>query len=211
MRSTSATSSIDIAKGYATTIFDLNVDRLPRSFRSAFDLVLNFGTTEHVLNQTNSFRVIHDASCAGGVIWHQVPAAGYLNHGYFTYTGRFFFELAAANNYDIVDIWFDGPDGVETLMKCWPDFQSGFPAVEKRVRGEVTTGNEVALTAANLPTVTINVIYRKLGSGTFRAPLEMSTSVGNVDMGVLQRNLANKSAAGIRRLTTSLRKRVFGS
>ena len=52
--------AIDIADGYRTTIVDLNHQGAPLWFRNAFDVVLNFGTTEHLLNQFNAFRVIHD-------------------------------------------------------------------------------------------------------------------------------------------------------
>src|SRR5436305_1897732 len=43
-------TSFDIADGYRTTIFDLNHTALPKSLQKKFDLVLNFGTTEHILN-----------------------------------------------------------------------------------------------------------------------------------------------------------------
>jgi hypothetical protein len=54
--------SMDIAKGYKTEVFDLNRENLPARHRSAYDVVLNVGTTEHVLNQYNSFKVIHEAA-----------------------------------------------------------------------------------------------------------------------------------------------------
>lgn len=65
--------AIDVAEDFQTTLFDLNRDRIPRLFRASFDLVLNFGTTEHVLNQAHAFSVIHDATKAGGHIVHQLP------------------------------------------------------------------------------------------------------------------------------------------
>jgi len=82
--------AIDIADGYGTTILDLNHTPAPPHFVGAFDLVLNFGTTEHLLNQYNAFRVMHDSTKVGGYIVNSLPAVGYSDHGYITYTPRFF-------------------------------------------------------------------------------------------------------------------------
>src|SRR3990172_13378955 len=103
--------AFDIAYGYRTTILDLNCAVLPASLQKRFDLVLNFGTTEHILNQLNCFKVIHDATKVGGYIYHSLPAVGYVNHGYITYTGRCFFDVAGFNEYELVACWFDGPSG----------------------------------------------------------------------------------------------------
>src|SRR4051812_10448115 len=48
----------DIFEGYMTTLFDLNRSAVPPIHRGYFDIVINCGTTEHVLNQLNSFRII---------------------------------------------------------------------------------------------------------------------------------------------------------
>ena len=83
--------------------FNLNSDTVPRKMRRAFDLVTNFGTSEHVANQLNTFQVIHDLTKPGGIMFHVVPAAGYSNHGFFCYDMRFFFSLARENNYAVID------------------------------------------------------------------------------------------------------------
>src|SRR5215208_7207699 len=75
----------DIFQGYMTTLFDLNRSAVPPSHRGHFDVVINCGTTEHVLNQLNSFRVIHDAARIGALMYHALPMVGYLDHGYFSY------------------------------------------------------------------------------------------------------------------------------
>jgi hypothetical protein len=58
--------AFDIMEGTDVTAFDLNHDRVPDDLFEQFDLVLNLGTTEHVMNQFNAFRVIHDAVKVGG-------------------------------------------------------------------------------------------------------------------------------------------------
>jgi hypothetical protein len=96
----------EIFEGYHTTIFDLNTSAIPEAERGSFDLVLNCGTSEHVLNQYNVFNVMHDAVRVGGVMYHAIPMTGYLKHGYFTYTPIFMCDLARANQYEIVSLIF---------------------------------------------------------------------------------------------------------
>jgi hypothetical protein len=96
-------TSIDISPhGKNVILFDLNVDTVPSSLGESFDLVTNFGTTEHILNQYNCFATIHDFTRLNGLIYHDLPMGGYFFHGYFSYTPMFFFHLAKANDYEIL-------------------------------------------------------------------------------------------------------------
>lgn len=52
---------------------------------------------------------MHDATRRGGFMYHQLPSSGHMNHCYFTYTGRFFFDLARFNGYDLMDFSFTEP------------------------------------------------------------------------------------------------------
>jgi hypothetical protein len=98
--------SYDVCMALETTIFDLNRDTVPPADQKQFDVVLNCGTTEHVVNQLNCFRVMHDATKVGGWMLHQLPASGYAGHGYFCYHELFFRDVAEANAYEIEDLWF---------------------------------------------------------------------------------------------------------
>ena len=53
--------AVDISPYPRTMAIDLNRGRLPFWKRGRYDLVTNCGTTEHVMNQLNAFRLIHDA------------------------------------------------------------------------------------------------------------------------------------------------------
>ena len=55
---------------------DLNIHFVPADLQSKFDLVTNYGTTEHVLNQMLAMRSIHDLVKPGGLIHHDLPWAG---------------------------------------------------------------------------------------------------------------------------------------
>jgi hypothetical protein len=67
--------------------------------------VTNFGTTEHVANQLNALRIMHELAAPDGVMIHRVPSQGGFNHGLVNYTPKFFGMLARNNNYRW--LWFD--------------------------------------------------------------------------------------------------------
>lgn len=68
-----------------------------------FDIVTNFGTTEHVKKeQYQPFKTMHDMIRPGGLMFSVVPEIGFLaEHGNFHYTKKFFELLAATNCYGI--------------------------------------------------------------------------------------------------------------
>jgi len=74
-------------------------------FHEKFDLVTNFGTTEHICNQGNVFENMHDLCNINGIMIGIVPFQGALNHGYFNYQPLFFEHIALANDYDMNLYW----------------------------------------------------------------------------------------------------------
>lgn len=91
-------SSIDV-EGSESIEIDLNFDDAPSRHRGSFDLVTNYGTTEHVVNQLNAFRVIHDLARVGGVMVHHLPLQGMMGHGLINYNPKFFWMLSRSNRY----------------------------------------------------------------------------------------------------------------
>jgi len=81
---------------------DLNSDEVPTRWRNHFDLVLNFGTTEHVINQFNAFRVLHDLTKPKGLIYSLFLRGGYMDHGLLHYSDRFIDLLCQANRYETI-------------------------------------------------------------------------------------------------------------
>ena len=92
--------SIDIKGG--TIRLDLNHGRVPWSLRGSYDLLVNGGTTEHIANQGNAFRAMHDLMRVGGVMYHEVPSIGWLDHGLISYQPKFFHRLARENDYEMI-------------------------------------------------------------------------------------------------------------
>lgn len=176
--------SIDIANGYRTRILDLNHAPLPVEFQHEFDLVLNFGTTEHVLNQLNCFKVIHDAAKAGGYMFHSLPAVGFLDHGYLTYTGRCFFDVAGNNEYEIADLWFEETASRDSIFDSLKSYSAYFPVLRTVLERYGASEQGRALGKLYIPDIAINVIYRKVKNKPFWGALESSTSVGAIPDGI---------------------------
>jgi hypothetical protein len=95
-------ASIDIDGSPDSLPLDLNYDDVPRLDVGKYHLVTNFGTTEHVANQLNAFKVIHDLTSLGGVMLHSLPAQGMMNHGLVNYNMKFFWMLARSNGYQLL-------------------------------------------------------------------------------------------------------------
>jgi hypothetical protein len=81
---------------------DLNRDSVPRNMRGGFQLLVNAGTTEHVANQDNAFKVMHDLVGKDGIMMHELPAGGMMNHGIVNYNMKFFWHLCRENEYEAV-------------------------------------------------------------------------------------------------------------
>jgi hypothetical protein len=159
----------DIFPGEKIKIFDLNRDSVPEHHRGRFDCVFNFGTTEHVFNQFNAFKVIHDLTRVGGHMFHQVPTAGYINHGYWVYSPRVFLELAQANNYEVSAFWITGPQGTSLI--------------ENEARAPALVWDDSLPENARLgwqqnpvPNALINALLLKKGREEFRLVLDTTTS-----------------------------------
>lgn len=172
-------TSYDVCPALKTEIFDLNSEQLPRRYRKSFDLVINGGTTEHVINQMNAFAVIHEALKVGGVAFHEVPSVGWIEHGYFTYHPTFFRDLAAANAYEIVDCWYK------------PERKMQIDTSQIDLRSAETPGEKNSFDPSAVRTETqcfnLNVVLRKRVDVPFRVGLELATSHSQVSASVARR------------------------
>jgi hypothetical protein len=92
--------SVDLCDPRATYAADLN-QPLPDLGR--YDLITNFGTTEHVFNIGGTFASIHRLLKTNGVQLHAVPGYAYIDHGYYNVHPSAYLDMARMNNYDVVD------------------------------------------------------------------------------------------------------------
>lgn len=100
---------VDVDGRVGSLVLDLNFDSAPAEHIGRYDLVTNHGTSEHLLNQYNVFKLMHDFAKPGGVMVHAVPFTVHLDHGFFNYQPNFFECLARYNSYEILGLWV-GPD-----------------------------------------------------------------------------------------------------
>lgn len=182
-----AYTSYDVCPALKTEIFDLNTDTLPAHYREHFDVVLNFGTTEHLINQLNAFAVMHDALKVGGVMFHQLPSLGWRDHGYFCYHATFLRDLAQANGYEVLDQWHT-PAGEISLegLDLRDPLRPGEPGSAVLAPGDLRMGS-----------FNLNFVVRKRVSAPFAVALELATSHSAPDSGVLGRYAARVVTSGV--------------
>ena len=173
-------TAIDIAVGYKTEVVDLNKQRLPNGMVHAFDSVVNIGTSEHILNQMNTFAAVHSACKMGGRMMHMVPSIGWVDHGYFCYTSRFFFDMAGYNEYDVIDMWFDGPAAYESVFATARQYQTYFPALSERLAKIGKVDRETLLDSLKIPMISLGLVFAKSTEKPFMGMVETSTSVGDI-------------------------------
>jgi hypothetical protein len=113
--------AIDPDSRHGALPLDLNFDKVPAEHFGRYDLVTNHGTTEHVLNQSNAFEVMHDLCKPCGLMIHILPfhGLGYLEHCFFSYHPGLFEDLALANDYSLLGMWCAPNEGA-VLIPWFP-------------------------------------------------------------------------------------------
>ena len=91
--------SIDFHGTPAALKLDLN---MKVDLGEHFDLVINNGTAEHIFNIGQVFKTIHDHTKVEGVMIHEAPFTGWFDHGLFNIQPTLFFDLATANQYNVL-------------------------------------------------------------------------------------------------------------
>lgn len=66
-----------------------------------WDLIVNHGTAEHIFNVAQVFCTMHDHCKPGGFMIHESPWTGWIDHGFYSLHPTLFYDLAAANGYEL--------------------------------------------------------------------------------------------------------------
>jgi hypothetical protein len=157
-------ATIDIDGSPGSIPLDLNFDPVPERIRGRFELVTNYGTTEHVANQLNAFAVIHDLAAPKGLMIHALPAQGMVNHGLINYNPKFFWMLARSNGYRSVYMDFRSDRVPYPLPDNVLDFVESFePGV---------AGREATYTTADCMLV---AVLQKVYDMPFVPPIDVPT------------------------------------
>jgi SAM-dependent methyltransferase len=88
--------SVD-ANGRGNVTADLNLPLMDHL--GQFDLVTDFGTGEHVFDQAQIWRTIHDLCKPSGYIVVDRPTQGYEEHAFYLVTPGLLEDIAEANRY----------------------------------------------------------------------------------------------------------------
>jgi hypothetical protein len=157
-------TSFDIDGAGDSVPLDLNYDSVPHEFVGEFRLVTNYGTTEHIANQLNAFKAIHDFAAAGAVMIHHVPMQGMLGHGLIAYDMKFFWMLARSNTYRVVHVSISTDGHYRSLSQNLIDAVAPFDP-------DITAWQEkFRFTNAGLV-----VVLQKLTEVPFVAPIDVPT------------------------------------
>lgn len=119
---------------------DLMTEITPESLGGKFQLVTNFGTTEHVFEQEPCWRNIHSWIERGGFFVSTTPAPGkMLKHGVWYPSEEFFRKFAQLNGYEIVHMGYENEGIAKNLicvaMKKLMDFPFTMPDGEMHAGG----------------------------------------------------------------------------
>jgi hypothetical protein len=157
-------ASIDIDGSPGSIPLDLNYDEVPTEFIGKYDVVTNFGTTEHVANQLQCFKIAHDLATPGGIMVHVLPASGDLNHGLVSYSPKFFWMLGRSNGYKIAFMTMGQSERNSGLPQNLLDFLALY---------EPKAVDDFA--AFRMPVTSIVVALQKVFDTPFVAPLDVPT------------------------------------
>ncbi len=90
----------------ADIIFDLNAD-LPDELKSRFDYIIDGGTLEHVFDIAKAIKNISEMLCVGGKVIHILALAGYVDHGFYSFSPTFFLDFYNYNGYCIRHLFME--------------------------------------------------------------------------------------------------------
>lgn len=121
----------------------------PLPFDEKFDVVTNIGTGEHVFNQYQVFKTIHDHCRPSGLMIHALPNQGCYDHGFYNYHPTFVYDLCEANSYQILALILT--DGTQ-IPKKLIQINSRVDYVQLAVNGKLSeySGLHVILRQADI-------------------------------------------------------------
>jgi hypothetical protein len=79
----------------------------PITLNRRFDVVINHGTAEHIFNIGQVFRTVHDYTLPGGLMIHESPFTGWIDHGFYSLQPTLYFDLADFNQYALFGMFVE--------------------------------------------------------------------------------------------------------
>jgi hypothetical protein len=94
--------AIDLGGTANALRFDLNQ---PVDLPQQFDVVINHGTAEHIFRAAQVFQTMHDYTAPGGLMIHESPLVGMVDHGFYNLLPGLFVKLAERNQYQLLGLF----------------------------------------------------------------------------------------------------------
>lgn len=82
----------------ADYIWDLNLP-VPPVWEHQFDLILDFGTLEHIFDTKQALWNINRMLRPDGRIIHMLPASNYVEHGFYSFSPTLFYDYYSLNRF----------------------------------------------------------------------------------------------------------------
>lgn len=122
---------------------------------NCWDVVYNHGTAEHIFNIAQVFRSMHEQALDGGLLIHESPFTGWVDHGFYCLQPTLFWDVAAANNYKMEFV------GIEHLAsRTWFEVDSREKILEMK-RTDQLPDNAMLF-----------VVMRKQNAEPFKIPMQ---------------------------------------
>lgn len=111
--------SVDLNGKNGALKLDLQQEINDISLINTFDILTNFGTTEHIKQQYTCWLNIHNLVKQRGIFIHTVPRVGHWRkHGYHKYNLEFFQRLADNCGYKLIENFIRKGDSKKDLISC---------------------------------------------------------------------------------------------
>jgi hypothetical protein len=120
-----------------------------------FDVVINHGTAEHIFNIAQVFRTIHYRCEVGGLMVHDAPFTGWIDHGFYCLHPTLFYDLAMANCYEVVKVAIHTIEGQQIIPVDGRDHVARLAAAGKIPQNAM-----------------LFVAFRKLNDAPFKVPMQ---------------------------------------
>ena len=86
---------------------------LPKKYEAKYDIVLDYGSLEHIFNVPQAIINLAKMCKAGGIVVHQNPLV-MLNHGFYSLNPCFYFDFYYENGFDIISSRLSADGAVQT-------------------------------------------------------------------------------------------------
>jgi len=115
-------TSIDLNELHYSIPKDLSA---PIKWKEQYDIVTDFGTSEHVTDLYNALKNAYNACKLDGIVIHENPKTGHwLNHGIHYFSQEFWQELSKLAGYEILELGEVGAHGnTKTGMNVYVVFK----------------------------------------------------------------------------------------